>query len=173
MSETDSGVVFFVGGRAYKLNKPLDLGFLDFGTRERRETRVCGLRAFDRKPRHLRELPPKESARKHVEFMGGADSIMPKARAALEAGETRWAAQVLDHVVFADPGTRGSRPPRPSPRPPRPSPRPARAGQRRRHLAQLQPAGRGGTAREEAHEYLRHPYRAPERSRPRLRHRHP
>nr|WP_241755334.1 alkyl sulfatase dimerization domain-containing protein [Actinomadura sp. RB99] len=111
-------------------------------------------------------MPPKESARQHVEFMGGADSIMPKARSALEAGETRWAAQVLDLVVFADPGTRG-------PRPPRPSPRPARAGQRRRHLAQLQPAGRGGTAREEAHEYLRHPYRAPERSRPRLRPRPP
>jgi hypothetical protein len=82
VSETDSGVVFFVGDRAYKLKKPLDLGFLDFSTRERRETRACGLWAFDRNPTHLRELPPKESARKHVKFMGGADSIMPKARAA-------------------------------------------------------------------------------------------
>ncbi|MFF0523346.1 alkyl sulfatase dimerization domain-containing protein [Actinomadura nitritigenes] len=43
---------------------------------------MCGLWAFDRNPTHLWELPPKESARKHVEFMGGADSIMPKARAA-------------------------------------------------------------------------------------------
>ncbi|GAA0249415.1 AAA family ATPase [Actinomadura nitritigenes] len=37
VSETHSGVVFFVGDRAYKLKKPLDLGFLDFSTRERRE----------------------------------------------------------------------------------------------------------------------------------------
>ena len=31
--ETHSGVVFFVGERAYKLKKPVDLGFLDFRTR--------------------------------------------------------------------------------------------------------------------------------------------
>jgi aminoglycoside phosphotransferase family enzyme/predicted kinase len=38
--ETHIGVVFLVGDRAYKLKKPVDLGFLDFGTRERRE-RAC------------------------------------------------------------------------------------------------------------------------------------
>lgn len=35
--ETHSGIVFFVGDRAYKLKKPVDLGFLDFRTREARE----------------------------------------------------------------------------------------------------------------------------------------
>ncbi|WP_131736280.1 bifunctional aminoglycoside phosphotransferase/ATP-binding protein [Actinomadura roseirufa] len=40
VSETHSGVVFFVGDRAYKLKKPVDLGFLDFSTRELRE-RAC------------------------------------------------------------------------------------------------------------------------------------
>src|SRR3569833_325244 len=39
-AETHSGVVFFAGDRAYKLKKPVDLGFLDFSTRERRE-RAC------------------------------------------------------------------------------------------------------------------------------------
>ncbi len=34
--ETHSGIVFFVGDRAYKLKKPLDLGFLDFRTRPSR-----------------------------------------------------------------------------------------------------------------------------------------
>ncbi|MBO2465061.1 alkyl/aryl-sulfatase [Actinomadura violacea] len=58
---------------------------------------------FDGNPAHLWELPPEESAKKHVEFMGGARSIIPKARAAFEDGETRWAAQVLNYVVFADP----------------------------------------------------------------------
>src|SRR5689334_2434559 len=40
VAETHAGVVFFVGDRAYKMKKPVDLGFLDFSTRERRE-RAC------------------------------------------------------------------------------------------------------------------------------------
>ena len=36
LAETHSGIVFFVGDRAFKLKKPVDLGFLDFSTRERR-----------------------------------------------------------------------------------------------------------------------------------------
>jgi aminoglycoside phosphotransferase family enzyme/predicted kinase len=38
--ETHSAVVFLVGDRAYKLKKPVDLGFLDFSTREKR-LEVC------------------------------------------------------------------------------------------------------------------------------------
>lgn len=38
--ETHAAVVFLIGDRAYKLKKPVDLGFLDFSTREARE-RVC------------------------------------------------------------------------------------------------------------------------------------
>ena len=37
VSETHSAVVFFTGDRAYKLKKPVDLGFLDFSTPEARE----------------------------------------------------------------------------------------------------------------------------------------
>jgi aminoglycoside phosphotransferase family enzyme/predicted kinase len=37
VAETHSGVVFFYGDRAYKLKKPVDLGFLDFRTRESRQ----------------------------------------------------------------------------------------------------------------------------------------
>jgi aminoglycoside phosphotransferase family enzyme/predicted kinase len=37
VAETPSAVLFFVGDRTYKLKKPVDLGFLDFTTRERRE----------------------------------------------------------------------------------------------------------------------------------------
>ena len=36
VAETHSGVVFFVGDRAYKMKKPVDLGFLDFRSREAR-----------------------------------------------------------------------------------------------------------------------------------------
>ena len=40
LAETHSAVVFFVGDRAYKLKKPVNLGFLDFRSREAREA-VC------------------------------------------------------------------------------------------------------------------------------------
>ncbi|MFC4910139.1 AAA family ATPase [Actinomadura gamaensis] len=40
VSETHCGIVFFAGDRAYKLKKPVDLGFLDFSSRELRE-RAC------------------------------------------------------------------------------------------------------------------------------------
>jgi aminoglycoside phosphotransferase family enzyme/predicted kinase len=40
VAETHSAVVFFLGDHAYKLKKPIDLGFLDFRTREAREA-VC------------------------------------------------------------------------------------------------------------------------------------
>lgn len=36
VAETHSAVVYFAGDRAYKLKKPVDLGFLDFTTREAR-----------------------------------------------------------------------------------------------------------------------------------------
>ncbi|MFC5751633.1 alkyl/aryl-sulfatase [Actinomadura rugatobispora] len=58
---------------------------------------------FDGNPAHLWELPPEESAKKHVEYMGGADAALAKAATAVEDGEWRWAAQVLNYVVFADP----------------------------------------------------------------------
>ena len=40
VAETHSAIVFFFGDRAYKVKKPVDLGFLDFRTRESREV-VC------------------------------------------------------------------------------------------------------------------------------------
>ncbi|MEU5879969.1 AAA family ATPase [Spirillospora sp. NPDC047279] len=40
VSETHTGIVFFAGDRAYKVKKPVALGFLDFTTREARE-RAC------------------------------------------------------------------------------------------------------------------------------------
>ena len=35
--------------------------------------------------------------------MGGADAILEKAQAAFDKGEYRWVAEVVNHVVFADP----------------------------------------------------------------------
>lgn len=58
---------------------------------------------FDGNPARLYRHPPVEAGRRYVEFMGGADAVVQKARAAFDAGDYRWVAEVLDHVVMAEP----------------------------------------------------------------------
>ncbi|MBC9248425.1 MBL fold metallo-hydrolase [Paracoccus sp. 11-3] len=58
---------------------------------------------FSGNPSELHELPPVEEGRKFVEYAGGADAVIEKARADYEAGEYRWVATALNHLVFAEP----------------------------------------------------------------------
>jgi alkyl sulfatase BDS1-like metallo-beta-lactamase superfamily hydrolase len=58
---------------------------------------------FDGNPANLQPLPPVESSVRYVEMMGGADQVLARARESFEAGEYRWVAQLVNHVVFADP----------------------------------------------------------------------
>jgi alkyl sulfatase BDS1-like metallo-beta-lactamase superfamily hydrolase len=64
---------------------------------------------FDGNPAHLHPLPPVEAARRYVEWMGGSAEVLRRARAAFDAGDLRWVAQVVDHVVFAEPGNEEAR----------------------------------------------------------------
>jgi alkyl sulfatase BDS1-like metallo-beta-lactamase superfamily hydrolase len=64
---------------------------------------------FDGNPAHLWEHPPQEGARRYVEFMGGAEAVLEKARASFEAGDYRWVAEVVNHLVFAEPENREAR----------------------------------------------------------------
>ncbi|WSC19707.1 MBL fold metallo-hydrolase [Streptomyces sp. NBC_01766] len=59
---------------------------------------------FDGNPAHLWEHPPTEAARRYVDFMGGADEVVRRARQSFADGDFRWTAQVVNHVLFADPG---------------------------------------------------------------------
>ncbi|PRW63953.1 alkyl/aryl-sulfatase [Actinopolyspora mortivallis] len=58
---------------------------------------------FDGNPAHLWEHPPVEGAKRHVEAMGGADEVLGKAQKAYDEGDYRWAAQLGNYVIFADP----------------------------------------------------------------------
>ncbi|MET9211556.1 MULTISPECIES: alkyl/aryl-sulfatase [unclassified Nocardia] len=58
---------------------------------------------FDGNPATLWQHPPVASAIRHVEFMGGADEVIAKARKAYADGDFRWVAQVLNYVIFAEP----------------------------------------------------------------------
>lgn len=72
-------------------------------------TYVLYLGWFDGNPATLDELPPEEGAKKFVEYMGGADSILQKAKADYDKGNFRWVAQVVSKVVFADPDNKAAR----------------------------------------------------------------
>jgi alkyl sulfatase BDS1-like metallo-beta-lactamase superfamily hydrolase len=64
---------------------------------------------FDGNPAHLWQHPPVEAATRYVDFMGGADAVVAKARTSFHAGDYRWVAEVLGHVVFAEPGHAAAR----------------------------------------------------------------
>ncbi len=59
---------------------------------------------YDANPANLNPLPPVEAGKKYVELMGGADQVLKKAQASFDEGDYRWTAQLLNHLVFADPG---------------------------------------------------------------------
>ncbi|MEU6251014.1 alkyl sulfatase dimerization domain-containing protein [Glycomyces sp. NPDC047010] len=59
---------------------------------------------FDGNPANLWQHTPVERAKRYVDLAGGAENAVDAAQIAFAAGDYRWAAEVLNHVVFADPG---------------------------------------------------------------------
>jgi len=70
-------------------------------------TRYLGY--YDANPANLQPLPPEPVAAKYVDAMGGAEAVLERAREALDAGEYRWVAELVGHVVFNDPANREAR----------------------------------------------------------------
>ncbi|WP_158129125.1 alkyl/aryl-sulfatase [Vibrio fluvialis] len=58
---------------------------------------------YDGNPSDLNNLPPTNAAVKYVEYMGGESAAIQKAQADFDKGNYRWVAEVLKHVVFANP----------------------------------------------------------------------
>ncbi len=58
---------------------------------------------FDGNPAHLWPHPPEPAGRRYVELAGGPEALLANARAAYEEGDFRWVAEVVGHLVFADP----------------------------------------------------------------------
>jgi len=59
---------------------------------------------YDGNPANLNPLPPVEAGKRYVALAGGADAVLAQARQAFEAAEYRWGAELLNHLVFAEPG---------------------------------------------------------------------
>ncbi|MCP4855117.1 MAG: MBL fold metallo-hydrolase, partial [Fuerstiella sp.] len=64
---------------------------------------------FDGNPATLHNLPPSGSAVRYVEFMGGAENVLRKARKSYDKGDYRWVVEVVNHVVYADPENKAAR----------------------------------------------------------------
>jgi alkyl sulfatase BDS1-like metallo-beta-lactamase superfamily hydrolase len=64
---------------------------------------------YDGNPAHLDPLPPAAAGARYVAAMGGAAAVLAQGRAAVERGDYRWAAMLLDHLVFAEPGNAEAR----------------------------------------------------------------
>ncbi len=64
---------------------------------------------YDGNPAHLWQHPPVEAGKRYVELGGGADAVVATAQTAFDAGDYRWVAELLNHVVFAEPDHAGAR----------------------------------------------------------------
>jgi alkyl sulfatase BDS1-like metallo-beta-lactamase superfamily hydrolase len=58
---------------------------------------------YDGNPAHLWEHTPVERAKRYAKLAGGVDALVANAREACDAGDFRWAAEVANHAVFAEP----------------------------------------------------------------------
>jgi alkyl sulfatase BDS1-like metallo-beta-lactamase superfamily hydrolase len=64
---------------------------------------------YDGNPAHLDPLPLAESAVRYVEYMGGAQAILVRARTDFAQGRYQWVAEVLNRLIFADPANAEAR----------------------------------------------------------------
>lgn len=58
---------------------------------------------FDGNPANLNPYSPVETARRYVKAFSGPEPILANARTAMNDGDYRWAAELLKHVIYADP----------------------------------------------------------------------
>jgi alkyl sulfatase BDS1-like metallo-beta-lactamase superfamily hydrolase len=64
---------------------------------------------YDANPAHLDPLPAVALGQKLIAYMGGAERVLAKAKDDFAAGEFRIVAEVLNHVVFAEPDNEAAR----------------------------------------------------------------
>ena len=64
---------------------------------------------YDGNPAHLWPHPPEAAGKRYVARAGGADALLAHARGAFERGDFRWVVEVVNHLVFADPGNAAAR----------------------------------------------------------------
>ncbi|KUR72190.1 hypothetical protein AQZ52_02545 [Novosphingobium fuchskuhlense] len=64
---------------------------------------------YDAVPANLNPWPPVERAKRLVGAIGGPAKVIAQGRAAMKAGDYRWASELLSAAVFADPANKAAR----------------------------------------------------------------
>ena len=64
---------------------------------------------YDANPVNLNPLPPSESARKWVEYLGDTDAVLRRAKKDFDNGEYQWVAELTNTLVYADPENTAAR----------------------------------------------------------------
>lgn len=60
-------------------------------------------------PVDLNKLFPEDSAKKYMEYMGGEDSVLEKAKKSFQDGEYQWVAEVTKQVIYANPNNENAK----------------------------------------------------------------
>ncbi len=64
---------------------------------------------YDGNPAHIDPLPRSAAASRYVDIAGGPAEMLARGQESYDAGEYRWAAEILNHLVFADEDNRAAR----------------------------------------------------------------
>lgn len=64
---------------------------------------------YDGNPANLNPLPPVEAGKRYVAAMGGSATVLAQMRDAMVQGDYRWAVQLGNHLVFAEPDNQDAR----------------------------------------------------------------
>jgi alkyl sulfatase BDS1-like metallo-beta-lactamase superfamily hydrolase len=64
---------------------------------------------YDANPATLNRLAPTDAAKRYVAAMGGEAAVVANGKKAFEAGDYRWVAELVNHVVFANPNNAEAR----------------------------------------------------------------
>ncbi|CAM4086680.1 beta-lactamase [Bacillus manliponensis] len=60
-------------------------------------------------PVDLNKLFPEDSAKKYVEYMGGEETVLEKAKKSFQDGEYQWVAEVMKQVIYANPSNNNAK----------------------------------------------------------------
>ncbi|WP_243057875.1 alkyl/aryl-sulfatase [Nocardioides sp. SR21] len=63
---------------------------------------------YDGNPAHLWQHPPEALAARYVDVIGGVDATVAKAREYADSGDLRFATELANHALFADPRHQGA-----------------------------------------------------------------
>lgn len=61
---------------------------------------------YNGNPVDLNKLLPEESAKKYIEYMGGEDAVLGKAKKSFEDGDYQWVAEIMKQAIYANPNNK-------------------------------------------------------------------